>query len=223
MRSFTGVMPGEYRGCLGCHESHSTAPPADFSAAALTRAPSRITPPPWGEDTVSYARYVQPVLDRYCGSCHQGAGEARSVLDLTFRPDHPEFAEPYMTLIGRPSWGATYASPSSPPPGWGIADMIMVEAYDTVDPAAYRTPSPMTKLSFGSRLITLCSSGEHYDVQIDPLSRRRLIAWVDSMCPFRGREEICAMPDPVFPGVDWLSVRPKIQNAPTIVRPGPVD
>ena len=26
MRSFTGVMPGERRGCVGCHESHSTAP-----------------------------------------------------------------------------------------------------------------------------------------------------------------------------------------------------
>ena len=67
MRSFTGVMPGEYRGCLGCHESHSTAPPPSFSAAALARAPSTITPPPWGDDTVSYARYVQPVLDQYCG------------------------------------------------------------------------------------------------------------------------------------------------------------
>jgi len=26
MRSFTGVMPGEERGCLGCHESHSRTP-----------------------------------------------------------------------------------------------------------------------------------------------------------------------------------------------------
>ena len=26
MRSFTGVMPGERRGCTGCHESHSRVP-----------------------------------------------------------------------------------------------------------------------------------------------------------------------------------------------------
>ena len=29
--------------------------------------------------------------------------------------------------------------------------------------------------------------------------------------------------DPVFQGVDWLSIRPKIKTAPRIVRPGPVD
>mgnify|MGYP000125560968 CR=1 FL=1 len=29
--------------------------------------------------------------------------------------------------------------------------------------------------------------------------------------------------DPVFQGVDWLSIRPKIKNAPRIIRPGPVD
>jgi len=29
--------------------------------------------------------------------------------------------------------------------------------------------------------------------------------------------------DPVFQGVEWLSIRPKIKNAPRIVRPGPVD
>ena len=27
MRSFTGLMPGEQRGCVGCHEGHSAAPP----------------------------------------------------------------------------------------------------------------------------------------------------------------------------------------------------
>ena len=27
MRSFTGVLPGERRGCVGCHSLHSTAPP----------------------------------------------------------------------------------------------------------------------------------------------------------------------------------------------------
>ena len=43
------------------------------------------------------------------------------------------------------------------------------------------------------------------------------------MCPYRGDEEVREIPDPVFQGVEWLSIRPKIKNAPTIVRPGPVD
>ena len=39
MRSFVNVMPGEQRGCLGCHESHSRAAEAASSAIALTKAP----------------------------------------------------------------------------------------------------------------------------------------------------------------------------------------
>ena len=81
----------------------------------------------------------------------------------------------------------------------------------------------MTKLSYKSRLIDLCSSGQHYDVRVDPINLRRLVAWVDAMCPYRGREEVCQLPDPEFQGVDWLSVRPKIESAPEVVRPGPVD
>ena len=223
MRSFTGVMPGERRGCLGCHELHSTTPHFGVDSTAVSQTPLEITPPPWGEDTVSYPRYVQPVLDRYCGECHQGDGEARDTLDLTFRPGFLIFNEPYMTLTGHPAWGKPYETPDDPPPGWGIANMIMVEGYDQRDPAAYRTPPPMTYLSYRSKLIDIASSGEHNDVKVDPLSLRQLIAWVDTMCPYRGDEEVRQLPDPVFQGVDWLSIRPKIETAPRITRPGPIE
>ncbi len=222
MRSFVGVMPGEMRGCLGCHESHSRTPPL-WTGVAVRREPSRIVPPPWGEESISYSRFVQPVLDQYCGKCHQGDGEARKYLDLTVRPGFLHFTEPYLTLIGRPSWGQPYEPPQNPPPGWGIADMIMVEAYNQRDPVGYRTPPPMTKLSYKSRLVDICSSGQHYDVRVDPLSLQRIIAWVDAMCPFLGSEEVRQEPDPVFQGVDWLAIRPRVRTAPTIRRPGPMD
>ena len=45
-----------------------------------------------------------------------------------------------MLFTGNPSWGAPYQKPANPPPGFGIANMIMVEGYHTLDPAAYRTP-----------------------------------------------------------------------------------
>jgi hypothetical protein len=113
--------------------------------------------------------------------------------------------------------------PANPPPGWGIADTLMVEAYGTTDPKAYVTPKPMTALSYKSRLIELVSSGKHHDVRVDPVSRLRLILWVDTMCPYRGDEEIREIPDPEFQGVEWLAVRPLIKTAPVVARPGPLN
>ncbi|MCX5758125.1 MAG: hypothetical protein NTU83_06395, partial [Candidatus Hydrogenedentes bacterium] len=185
MRSFVGLMPGEKRGCLGCHESHSRTPALGTKSIALNKEPQSIVPPPWGNDTVSYPRYVQPVLDQYCGKCHQGDGKARATFDLTERPTTPIFTEPYMTLIGRPSWGAPYAPPDKPTPGFGIANMLMVEGYGTLDPKAYKTLKPMTCLSYKSRLIEIASSGKHHDVKVDALNLQRLIAWVDAYRPPR--------------------------------------
>ncbi len=223
MRSFVNLMPGESRGCLGCHESHSRTPDTQHKSYTLARQPAEIQPPPWADNTVSYPRYVQPVLDKYCGKCHQGEGEARKVFDLVERPSSPIFTEPYLTLIGRPTWGAPYEMPAKPAPGFGLAGCLLVEAYSTTDPKAYVTPPPMTSLSYRSKLIDLVSNGQHYGVKVDEISRQRLIVWVDAMCPYLGDDEVRQIPDPVFQGVDWLSVRPKIASAPHINRPGPVD
>ncbi len=222
MRSFTGVMPGERRGCTGCHESHSAAPNYGRSAMALRAPPRKITPPPWGDESISYARFARPTLDRYCADCHQNDPEARADLDLTVRTGFLFFEEPYLVLTGRPAWGTAYRRPANAQKGLGIANMLMVEGYEKTDPAAYQTPRPMMHLSYSSRLIELASSGEHYGVRVDSANLRRLIAWVDAMCPYRGHEEVCDLPDPEFPGVDWLAIRPRIRTAPTIRRPGPV-
>jgi hypothetical protein len=90
MRSFTGVLPGEKRGCLGCHSLQTGAAPNRVGLASR-RAPTPVTPPPWGEESIGYERFVQPVLDRHCGQCHQGEGEARAKLELTLRPAGGEF------------------------------------------------------------------------------------------------------------------------------------
>jgi hypothetical protein len=223
MRSFTGVMPGERRGCLGCHELHSTTPESPTATIAFFKEPGTIEPPPWDDDTVSFDRYVRPVLDRYCGECHQREGEGRKTFDMTPRTGFLFFDETYLTLIGRPTWGTAYQRPDNPPPGFGIANTLMVEAFEKIDPAAYRTPEPMQQLSYKSGLIEIASSGRHHEVRVDPISLQRLILWVDTMCPYRGDEEVRAIDDPDFQGIDWLSVRPRVKTAPRIFRPGPVD
>ena len=85
MRSFTGVMPGETRGCVGCHEMHSAAP-ASQPPLALQYPPAQPTPPPWGDETIGYERFVQPVLDRYCVECHRSDGDGSYPPDLSLRP-----------------------------------------------------------------------------------------------------------------------------------------
>jgi hypothetical protein len=200
MRSFTGLMPGEQRGCVGCHEQHSVTPAYGHAALslscnqseeawqpgaaplakALQRSPTELSPPPWGTESISYERFVQPVLDQYCVACHRGQAPESHEPDLRLRPGHGPFHEPYLTMIGPAAWG--YSVPADRP-GYGIAGVIPVEsAYGQNDPAALRTLEPMQYLSYVSRLIELAGSGTHYDVRVDPISLHRLIAWGRPSC-----------------------------------------
>jgi hypothetical protein len=217
MRSFTGLMPGERRGCVGCHEQHSSAPAYEPLAAALQRPPTELSPPPWGTESISYERFVQPVLEQYCVRCHHGDGPESHEPDLRLRPGHGPFKEPYLTLIGPAAWGYTVPVDR---PGYGIADVIPVEsAYGQNDPAALTTLQPMQYLSATSRLIELAGSGKHYHVRVDPLSLHRLIAWVDSCGVYHGEDELRSLGDPDFPGIDRLPIRPRVATAPVIERP----
>lgn len=217
MRSFAGVMPGEQRGCVGCHESHSAAPAAK-SGLPLRRPPSALAPPPWGDESISFERFAQPLLDRYCVKCHQGKSPGSEEPDLRLRPGHGPFKEPYLTLIGPAGW-------QNPAPaaqhGGGIAGAIPVETTDNtkLDPRALATLRPMKTLSWTSKLVELAAGGKHYGVRADPASLRRLTAWVDANCPYLGDEELRQHPDPEFPGIELLPIRPRVASAPIVERP----
>ena len=77
----------------------------------------------------------------------------------------------------------------------------------------------MQYLSYKSRLVELSAGGKHYDVKVDPVSLRRLIAWVDACCPYMGEEEVRSLGDPDFPGLERLPIRPRVATAPVINRP----
>jgi hypothetical protein len=216
MRSFAGLMPGEQRGCVGCHEGHSAAPPT-HRGLAFARHPTPPSPPPWGEESISFERFAQPLLDRHCVRCHQGKEPGPAEPNLALRPGHNVFKEPYLTLVGSAGWGNPVPGGR---PGYGIAGAIPVEsAFGMSDPAALTTLRPMQYLSYRSRLVDLAVSGKHYQVQADPASLRRLMAWVDACCPFLGEEELRALADPDFPGIEQLPIRPRVASAPHVERP----
>ncbi len=230
MRSFTGVLPGERRGCVGCHKMHSTAP-LSRTGMAFNRVPTPQTLPPWGHESIGYQRFVQPLLDRYCVRCH--GGDNSSPPDLRVRTGPGEFREhvfqePYLTLVGPAAWPVPV--PTAGQPGYGLAGAFPVyglsgdEVYSQdplTDSAStiLRTLRPMTYLSYRSRLVELAINGTHYETTVDRDSLLRLIAWVDANCPYLGEEEIREMDDPDFPGIDQLPIRPRVRSAPVIVRP----
>jgi hypothetical protein len=182
--------------------------------------------------SVGYIRDVQPVLDRYCGKCHEGDGKARKKFDLT-----PSPWQPYLTIIGWPGWMekdnmSPWARPKdiqwsnidrkNPPPGYDLAGTWKIENFSTVDPAAYVTFPPMQKMSYTSPLVKILSGEkDHHGVKADPYSLLRVILWVDAMCPYLTDADIRESPDPVFQGSDWIPVKPRMKTAALPVRPGP--
>ena len=214
MRSFTGVMPGERRGCVGCHEMQQVTP-VDSQVMAMSKRPQKLVQPPWGADvSIGYERLVQPVLDKHCGKCHQGEGKGRKTLDLTLRPGAGPFKEPYLTLVGRAQFFRLPGAPDCE----GIAGAIKAENYAQSDPHSYVTLRPMQYLSYTSKLIENAMSGEHHDVRVTGDELRQLIGWVDANCPYRGDEEIRQIPDPDPAKFANLPITPRTRTAPRIDR-----
>jgi len=69
MRSFIYLQPGEVVSCVGCHEDRLTTPVPAIPPHLTIHRPAPPAGPQY-EGGFSFARTVQPVLDRYCISCH---------------------------------------------------------------------------------------------------------------------------------------------------------
>ena len=227
MRSFTGVMPGETRGCLGCHGlQHHASPQSRPNRRPLVRPAVALTPPPWGaEVSISYERFCQPVLDKYCGKCHQGKGKGRKAFDMTLRggvaergitdPKLLPFKEPYLTLVGQ-AWGGP--APAGKGKARGFAGCLNVERHHQYGPL-----KPMSMLSSTSPLIARAMSGKHNKVKITGVDLQKLIAWVDSNCVYRGDEEVRQIPDPTPAVAARFPVPVKVRTAPRVKRLQPVN
>jgi Hydrazine synthase alpha subunit middle domain len=79
MRTFTHFMPGERQSCIGCHSDRnyvSSSAVTGAASIAAGRAAEKLEEPDWGSgDGFSFARVVQPVLNKHCVSCHDASTE----------------------------------------------------------------------------------------------------------------------------------------------------
>jgi hypothetical protein len=171
MRSGTHFQPGETRVCQGCHEPKYRAPRTDLGQPlALLRAPSRLQPDVDGTNPFSYARLVQPVLNRYCTDCHARNRDKALRLDASLVQ---VAGKAYMDLPT--TYFASYASLA---PHHGFYD------YGRAAGRSHRT----TPGEFGARaskLYQLLMKG-HYDVKLPPEDLHRLTVWLDSCSMFYG-------------------------------------
>ena len=215
MRSAVHVMPGEVRGCVGCHETRPVPPTARQAAPlAVQRPPSRIGPPPWRDASVSFPRFVQPVLDKHCVSCHNSQ-RADGGFDLSHRATDPlDFSWPYVKLVfgawapGKDVRLTTIANPIFPGLTYANPE-IRYPTQETVVP-------PMTAMSYCSRLVHLATSGKHHGVKVSPVEAQQLIAWVDALCPYNGLEELLSRPDPAPVHSRAFPFPSKMMTAPTV-------
>ncbi len=88
MRSWMTAMPGETVSCVGCHERQNSGPPSRNSMA-LQYKPADIEPWYGPSRGFSFTREVQPVLDHYCVSCHDGGTGPDDIEKPDFRPAAP--------------------------------------------------------------------------------------------------------------------------------------
>ncbi|MBI2300447.1 MAG: PD40 domain-containing protein [Armatimonadetes bacterium] len=175
MRSFVHLMPGERRGCIGCHEERThTALPHD--TLALRRPASKLEPPEWGAVAFDYPKVVQPVLDARCAGCHRGV-EAPGGIDLSAGwTDWFNVSYDVLTR-GWVSWIDTRNGQE--------ANILQVR--------------PKTWGSPASRLTKLLLNG-HPDaagkprVELSDVERRRLLTWIDLNVPYYGTYDM-AYPD----------------------------
>ena len=173
MRSWLVGMPGETVACVGCHEEHQTEVPHNLATLALRKPPAEITPWYGPPRNFSFAREVQPVVDRYCVGCHAGgAAPAPDLRGSVLTGDYESHIAGNGHRYGGRFFSAGYFELSRFVRRPGIeSDMHLLR------PAEYHADT--------TELLRMLRKG-HHGVRLDPESWDRLITWIDLNAPFHG-------------------------------------
>ena len=161
MRSLIYLHPGESLSCIGCHEQRSHSP---LSTAVRSDMTVHKPAPPAGpqyQGGFSFARTVQPVLDRYCIDCH-GLGEATEKLNLLGTIDG-QYTKSHNALTGADGFVA-------------IARRNQETPFST----------PKQYYAHAGKLAEMLLSGHEGRVKLDTESFRRIVDWLDLNAQFYG-------------------------------------
>jgi len=174
MRSWFTAMPGETVSCIGCHESRNSIPVPKASMAARKK-PQLIKEWYGKERGFSYRHEVQPVLDKFCVSCHDGS-----------KPDRPYFKGDRMIT----DYKSGIAGSASMSRGGGSFTESYANLHRYVRrPGIESDMHMLTPMDFHAdqtELMQLISKG-HHNVVLDKEAIEKLSCWIDYNAPFHGR------------------------------------
>jgi hypothetical protein len=187
MRSWMTAMPGEIVSCVGCHEKQNAGPP-NFRTIASRRRPSEIEPWYGPARGFSFSREVQPVLDKYCISCHDGgkSEDGREIADL--RADQGKL---FAYKNGKPKANIIY----------GVPREELVKKYGGVFEPSYITLRSFVRVGGLESDLRLLAPGEfgaettelvqmlmkgHHGVRLDAEAWERIATWIDLNAPCHG-------------------------------------
>ncbi len=188
MRSWFTAMPGETVSCVGCHEQPKQIPIAQNKIAAAL--PPDKTKPWYGPARgFDFEREVQPVLDKYCISCHNGQErqDNQIIADLRSERHFKYYKGRELTRLGatrlhpvlRNALGGTkvFYTPAYEELIPYIRRVNIEDHVGILTPGEYHTDT--------SELIQLLKKG-HYNIRLDKESWDRLITWIDLNGPCHG-------------------------------------
>ena len=187
MRSWMTAMPGEIVSCVGCHEKQNSGPP-NLKTIASRRQPFEIEPWYGPARGFSFRREVQPVLDKYCISCHNGSKreDGQKIADL--RGDQGKFIA-YKN--GKPKANVIY----------GVPREELIKKYGGVFEPSYITLRSFIRVGGLESDLRLLAPGEfgaettelvqmlmkgHHGVRLDTEAWRRIATWIDLNAPCHG-------------------------------------
>jgi formylglycine-generating enzyme required for sulfatase activity len=211
MRSWVTGMPGETMSCVGCHESSSDTPLPQRTIAS-DKAPRSLDPwygPARGFD---FAREVQPVLNRYCVSCHNQDNK----LDLRSEEHFPDYAG---RLPGRLNYQRMHEFHKKEFDN----KVLYTPAYEALVPYIRRVNvgDDVSLLEPGeyhadtSLLVQILEAG-HEGVVMDEESWSRLVTWIDLNGPCHGTwPDVYNMPIPEEPNCRRWELA-KLYGAPAV-------
>jgi len=167
MRSWFVGQPGEILACVGCHEPQDQAPP-NVAMQAVRRPPSEIEPWHGPARPFGFETEIQPVLDKYCAACHDGA-RGNAVPNFTVRGPSVD--------VQAGKRGSARVS----------ASYVALQPYvrRPGPESDYHLFRPMEYHASTSELVQMLEKG-HHNVQLDTEAWQRLAAWIDLNAPYVG-------------------------------------